>query len=306
MNDTNTMYDVIIIGAGTAGLTAAIYALRAGKKVLILEEKAYGGQIINAEKVKNYPGFSEISGLQLATNMYEQVKDFGGEIKYEKATGIKVISDSLKEVLTSENKYSAKAVIIATGAANAKLGLAREEELTGKGVSYCATCDGNFFKGKDVAVVGGGNTALQDALYLSNVANKVYLIHRRDEFRAEHIYVEEAKEKPNIEFVLSSNLKELLGDAKVSGIKVENKAGEMREIPVSGVFMAVGYIPQNQAFSDIIELDDKGYIATSDGIHTNVPGIYVAGDARAKELKQLVTAAADGALAADAMIKEIK
>lgn len=306
MSDTKTIYDVIIIGAGTAGLTAAIYALRAGKKALVLEEKAYGGQIINAEKVKNYPGFSEISGFQLATNMYEQVKGFGGEVKYEKAMGIKVISDSLKEVLTVDNKYSAKAVIIATGASNAKLGLAREEELTGKGVSYCATCDGNFFKGKDVAVVGGGNTALQDALYLSNVANKVYLIHRRDEFRAEHIYVEEAKKKANIEFVLSTNVKELLGDTKISGVVVEDNDGKTREIPVSGVFMAVGYIPQNQVFADILELDDKGYVATSDGIHTNVPGIYVAGDARAKELKQLVTAAADGALAADTMIKEIK
>lgn len=298
------MYDVIVIGAGPAGLTAALYALRAGKKVLVLEGKAYGGQIINAQLVENYPGISGLSGVQLATNMYNQVKELGGEVKFEKAVGLE---DGIqKKVRTDEETYTADAVIIATGAENRKLGLEREVELTGKGVSYCATCDGHFYKGKDVAVIGGGNTALQDAIYLSNLADKVYLVHRRDEFRGEHTYVEELKKKSNVEFVLKSNVDVLKGDSKVEAIVIKTTDGKKRELPVAGVFIAVGYVPQNQVFEDVLELDDEGYIETKDGVHTDIEHIYVAGDARAKELKQLTTAVSDGSIAADTAVKEMK
>ncbi|MBQ3470050.1 thioredoxin-disulfide reductase [Candidatus Saccharibacteria bacterium] len=298
------MYDVIVIGAGPAGLTAALYALRAGKKVLVLERKAYGGQIINAQLVENYPGISGLSGVQLATNMYNQVKELGGEVKFEKAVGLE---DGIqKKVRTDEETYTADAVIIATGAENRKLGLEREVELTGKGVSYCATCDGHFYKGKDVAVIGGGNTALQDAIYLSNLANKVYLVHRRDEFRGEYTYVEELKKKSNVEFVLKSNVDALKGGSKVEAIVIKTTDGKKRELPVAGVFIAVGYVPQNQVFEDVLELDDEGYIETKDGVHTDIEHIYVAGDARAKELKQLTTAVSDGSIAADTAVKEMK
>lgn len=299
------MYDIIIIGAGPAGLTAAIYGLRAGKNVLVLESKAFGGQIINAEKVENYPGIAEISGVQLATNMYNQVKELGGDIKFEKAISIEQNNET-KIVKTDEGEYQTKAIILATGAENRKLGIPREDELIGKGVSYCATCDGHFYKDKDVVVVGGGSTALQDALYLSNLANKVYLVHRRDEFRGEHAYVEEIKKKTNVELVLKSNVVKLLGEPKLTAVIVVNDAGTEREIPADGIFIAVGYVPQNQDFAKVIDLDEAGYIATSDGVHTSIPGIYVAGDARAKELKQLTTAVSDGSIAADTAVKEIK
>lgn len=295
------MYDIIIIGAGPAGLTAAIYALRAGKKVLVLEKKAYGGQIVNATKVKNYPGFLEISGLELAENMYEQVKAFSGEVKFEEALGVS-LEDGYKLVRTDESEYKAKAVILATGAENGKLGASGEEKLAGKGVSYCATCDGSLYKGKDVAVIGGGNTALYDALYLADVASKVYLIHRRDEFRAQKTLVDLAKDKGNVEFVLGAKVVEFLGEDKLTSLKLDDG----RVLEVDGAFVAVGYVPQNQAFSDVVSLDEKGYVETSDGIHTNIDGIYVAGDAKAKELKQLVTATSDGAMAATVAIKELE
>ncbi|MBR5408629.1 thioredoxin-disulfide reductase [Candidatus Saccharibacteria bacterium] len=298
------MIDVIIIGAGPAGLTAAIYALRAGKKVLVLEGKAYGGQIINAQLIENYPGVVGLSGVQLATNMYNQVKDLGGEVKFEQVSSIE--DGAEKKVRTDEGEYRAKAIIVATGAENRKLGLEREAELTGKGVSYCATCDGHFYKGKDVAVIGGGNTALQDAIYLANLANKVYVIHRRDEFRGEHAYVEELKKKQNVKFVLKANADSLEGDSKLEAVVVKDADGNLRELPVSGVFIAVGYVPQNQIFEGILALDEEGYIDTQDGVHTNKELIYVAGDARAKELKQLTTAVSDGSIAADTAVKEMK
>lgn len=301
------MYDIIIIGAGPAGLTAALYGLRAGKSVLVLEGKAYGGQIINAEKVQNYPGIAEISGRELSQNMLSQVRNFGGEVKIEKVLeladkdGVKVVSTDMDET------YQAKAVIIATGAENRKLGLPREEEMTGRGVSYCATCDGNFYQGKNVAVIGGGNTALMDAIYLSDLAKKVYLVHRRDEFRAEQIYVDEAREKENIEFVTSAVPKAIIGENKVEGLEVEYKNGqEDRTLDVDGIFIAVGHQPQNEVFKNVIQLDEAGYIKTEDGVHTSMDKVYVAGDARAKELKQLTTAVGDGANAATVAIHEME
>lgn len=295
------MYDIIIVGAGPAGLTAAIYARRANKKVLVFEGKNYGGQIVNAHLVENYPGISSISGFDLATNMYNQAVNLGTEFKFEMVKKI----TSEKQVMTDKGTYSAKAIILATGAENRKLNLPMETEYIGKGISYCATCDGNFYKNKDVAIVGGGNTALEDALYLSNICNKVYLIHRRDSFRGEENYVDQIKLSDNIELILNSSVVELKGEDKLNAIVVENSNKEIRELEVSGLFIAVGQQPKNEIFADVIEIDDKGYIKTEDGVHTNIPGIYVAGDTRFKDLKQLTTAVSDGSVASNVAMKEM-
>ena len=295
------MYDIIIVGAGPAGLTAAIYALRAKKKILIFEAKTYGGQIATAALVENYPGFESISGSDFSENLYNQVLKLGGAVKFE--TVLKIEENNI--VITKNGKYESKAIILATGADKRKLHIEKEEELAGKGVSYCATCDGLFYKNKIVAVAGGGNTALEDALYLSNIAKKVYLIHRRDSFRADQ-YVKELEEKDNVEFVYNSNVIKLYGTEKIESIDLKNKNSEkITNLEVDGLFIAVGQEPKNQIFSDVIELDKNGYIKTEDGVHTSKEKIYVAGDARAKELKQLVTATSDGAIAATTAIREM-
>ena len=294
------MWDIIIVGAGPAGLTAAIYALRANKKVLIFEAKTYGGQIVNAASIENYPGIEKISGFDYATNLYNQVKNLGAEFKFE--TVIRVDEG----VTTNKGTYQAKSIILATGAENRKLRIDREAELVGRGVSYCATCDGNFYKGRDVAVIGGGNTALEDAIYLSNIVNKVYLIHRREEFRADDKYVDEVKSKDNIELVLNSNVVKLNGDNRLESIVVENKDKSTKEIKVDGLFIAVGQEPKNEIFNNVVDLDEKGYIISEDGVHTKVKGIYIAGDSRQKMLRQLTTAVSDGAIAATTAIKEAK
>ena len=291
------MYDIIVVGAGPAGLTAALYATRANKKVLVFEGKSYGGQILNASKVDNYPGFESISGFELATNMYNQVTKRGVEVKNE--TVINITKDLT--VTTSNGTYQAKSIILATGAQNRKLNIPNEVEFIGRGVSYCATCDGNFFKGKDVAVVGGGNTALEDALYLSDIANKVYLIHRRDEFRGEEKYLDEIKTKSNIEIILNSNVTSINGNDMLESITINDD----KNINISGLFIAVGQEPKNEMFKDVIDIDEKGYIKTDDGVHTNVDHIYVAGDCRNKQLKQLTTAVSDGSIAATMAIKEM-
>lgn len=294
------MYDIIIVGAGPAGLTAAIYALRGNKKVLVLESKTYGGQIVNAGKIENYPGIQEISGFDYATALYNQVTSLGGEIKFEEVTKI----EKDKSVITTSNTYQAKSVIIATGAENKRLGVPKEQEFVGKGVSYCATCDGNFYRKKTVAVVGGGNTALEDAIYLSNIVEKVYLIHRRDSFRGEDAYVEELKNKDNVEFILNSNVVGLNGENLLESIEVETE-GKKNTLNVNGLFIAVGQKPNNDRFSNVVELDN-GYIVSTDGVHTSTTGIYVAGDTRVKDLRQLTTAVSDGAIAATIAMKEMK
>ena len=296
------MYDIIVVGAGPAGLTAALYARRANKTVLVFEAKSYGGQIVNASLVENYPGFDSISGFDLATNMYNQVIDLGAEVKFEM---VKKITED-KKVITDNGTYEAKAIILATGAENRRLNLPNEVDYIGKGVSYCATCDGNFYKNKTVAVVGGGNTALEDAIYLADICDKVYLIHRRDSFRGEDKYLEQIKVSDKIEFILNSNVTALNGDDLLESIEVKDNDGNTRTLEVSGLFIAVGQQPKNELFADIIELTEKGYIATSDGVHTNVDGIYVAGDTRDKELKQLTTAVSDGSIATTVAIKEMK
>lgn len=292
------MYDIIIVGAGPAGLTAALYALRANKKVLIFEANTYGGQIINANKMENYPGIKSISGFDYATLLYNQVMDLGAEIKYETVLRI----DENKNVITNNDTYNSKTIILATGAKNRKLGIKNENEYLGKGLSYCATCDGNFYKDKIVAVVGGGNTAITDAIYLSDIASKVYLIHRKDSFRADDKYIIELKEKNNIEFILNTNITDIYGDNILEGIKLDNGL----DINVNGLFIAVGQEPKNEIFSELIDIDEKGYIISNDGVHTNVKGIYVAGDARVKSLRQVITAVSDGAIAATTAILEMK
>lgn len=298
------MYDIVIIGAGPAGLTAAIYARRAAKKVLVLEAKVYGGQIVNTLDIENYPVEEHISGFDFATKLYNQAKNLGAEIVFEKVTGIE-ISGKQKKVITDNNVYKARSIIIATGSENRKLGLSNEEQLTGKGVSYCATCDGAFYKNKKVAVVGGGNTALEDALYLSDIASKVYLIHRRSEFKGEGTTVNRLKEKNNVEFILNHNVTKLNSDGKLESIEVTDIDGATKAIDVDGLFVAVGRMPENQAFADLVKLDDAGYIEAGEECHTNIEGVFVAGDNRTKNMRQLVTATSDGAIAAGEAVKYI-
>lgn len=297
------MYDIIIIGAGPAGLTAAIYASRARKKVLVLEANAYGGQIINTLDIENYPAAPHINGFDFATNCYNQAKELGAEIKFEKA--INIIDGDIKKVITKDKEYETKSIIIATGCGIRKLGLDKEDELLGKGISYCATCDGAFFKNKEVAVVGGGNTALEDALYLSDIVKKVYVIHRRDTFRGEDKSVMELKDKSNVEFIYNSNVTKLIGSDTLESIEIMDNAGNTKSIDVSGLFIAIGRIPENANFTKIINVDDTGYIKALEDCKTNVDGIFVAGDVRVKTLRQLVTAASDGAISATNAIKYI-
>lgn len=297
------MYDIVIVGAGPAGLTAAIYARRASKKVLVLEANSYGGQIINTLDIENYPGLAHVSGFDFATKIYNQAKDFGAEILFEKVVNIKKENNFVVE--TVKNKYETKSVILATGSDNRKLNIDNEDELVGKGISYCATCDGAFYKGKDVAVVGGGNTALEDALYLSDIASRVYLIHRRDSFKAEDITISRLEEKNNVEFILNSRVKNLNASSNLESIDIIDDEDNVRNISVDGLFVAVGRNPENQNFANIVNLDKKGYIIAGEDCRTNVPGIFAAGDNRVKEVRQLVTATGDGAVAACAAIKYI-
>lgn len=292
------IYDMIIVGAGTAGLSAAIYGARAGKKVLVLEANTYGGQIVRSPEVENYPGIAHISGYEFAQNLYEQAVNLGAEVEFENVVEIRADGRE-KYVVTEDNEYTALSVILATGAINRPLGVESEDDFVGAGISYCATCDGAFFKGKDVAVVGGGSTALEDALFLSAYCRKVYLIHRRDAFRGEQKYVDNLKTKDNIEFVLNSQVTALHGDSFLEAVEVKDKvSGETRTIPVSGLFVAIGQMPQNDSFANLIQLDKSGYIAAGEDCRTNVEGIFTAGDCRTKTVRQLTTAASDGATAA--------
>lgn len=295
------MYDIIIVGAGPAGLTSAIYAARANKKVLVLEAKVPGGQIVNASKIENYPGIENISGSDFAMNLYNQVINLGVEIKFE--TVLSITKD--KEVYTNNSKYNAKAIILASGRSNKKLKIENEDKLIGRGVSYCATCDGNFYKDKIVSVVGGGNTALDDTIYLSSLASKVYLIHRNDNFSGEDKLINELKNKSNVEVLLNTNVIRINGIDKIDTITI-NTNGIEKELETDGLFIAIGQEPNNSIFKNVIDIDEKGYIKTTDGVHTNIKGIYVAGDARDKMLRQLTTAVSDGSVAATTAIKEME
>lgn len=306
------MYDVIVIGAGPAGLSAAIYAQRAGKQVLVLEGKSYGGQIINTSKIENYPGIQEVSGFGFATGLYEQAKATGAEISYEKCLKIEKMDGEVEAaeekdragqyafvISCKSKKYTAKSVIIAVGAVNRKLGLENEEKLTGKGVSYCATCDGAFYKGKNVAVVGGGNTALEDALFLSNYCSNVYLIHRRDTFRGEKKWEMLLRERNNVHFYLEQTVSKLAGEDRLQGLTLRHVVtGKETSLEVEGLFIAVGQKPATSDFASLLETDQGGYMMAGEDCQTSIPGIYVAGDCRVKQVRQLTTAVADGSVAA--------
>ena len=264
---------------------------------MVLEALTHGGQIVNTPEIENYPGIKNISGFEFAQGLYEQAVALGAIVKYEKVNGIEV-QDNIKLVKTAKEIYEAKAVILATGAKNRSLGLEREDSLLGLGISYCATCDGAFYRGRDVAVAGGGNTAIEDATFLANYCNKVYVIHRRDSFRAEDALVKALKTKENVEFVLDSNIKELIGIDGLEAVVIENKNNkESRKIEVAGLFVAIGQKPENNEFSSVVNLDDAGYILGGEDTKTNVSGIFVAGVTRTKAVRQLATAAGDGAVA---------
>lgn len=299
------MYDIGIIGGGTAGMTAAVYGQRAGKKTLIIEGGAFGGQITSSPNVENYPGIASVSGSEFSMNLLDQATKLGADTVTEQVTGIRD-EGSQKVIVTGSNEYPCKSVILATGVTHRHLGAPGEERLAGAGVSYCATCDGMFFRGRDVAVIGGGSTALQDAEFLSNYCKKVYLIHRRDEFRGEDNIVKRLREKENVEFILSATVKEIAGEDDVEKLILNHKkTGEESELPVAGVFVAVGQIPKNEVFADVVKLDAGGFILASEDCLTSHPGIFAAGDCRTKEVRQLTTAAADGAVAALAACKYI-
>ena len=291
------MYDMIVIGAGPAGLSAAIYGVRAGKSVLVLEGKTYGGQIINTPEVENYPGIRKVTGFEFATDLYKQAKELGAQIKMEKVIAVER-SEAQITVRTSKGNYEAGALILATGAKNRSLGLPGEKELTGAGISYCATCDGMFYRDKVVAVNGGGSTALEDALFLSNYCKKVYLIHRRDSFRGEQRLVETLEKRQNVSFILNAVIVELLREDRLTGSRVREHNGQEQILNVDGLFIAIGQEPETTLAKELVQTDDKGYIEAGEDCRTSEDGIFVAGDCRTKAVRQLTTAASDGAVAA--------
>ena len=290
--------DILILGGGPAGLSAALYAKRAGLVPVVLERSVYGGQVTSTPEVENYPGILNITGVDLAMALYEQVSALGVEIRLEEPTSYRLDTDP-KVVETARERYEAKAVIIANGAKRRTLGCPGEEALAGRGVSYCATCDGAFFKGREVAIVGGGNTALEDALFLANNCAAVHLIHRRDQFRGSRILVDSVLGRENIRIHYDSVVEEIFGEPNVEGLRLKNVVtGETSELRVAGVFVAVGLAPDNGAFAGQLELDPAGYIRAGEDCRTSLPGVFAAGDTRTKEVRQIITAAADGAVAA--------
>ncbi len=293
------MYDILIVGGGTAGLTAAIYARRAGKTVLVLEGTGFGGQITSSPLVENYPGMKAVSGLDYSEALTQQAQDLGAETKFGQVQAVRREEDRF--VLTAGKKeYEGKALILATGAKHRHLGVEGEEAMTGRGVSYCAVCDGAFFKDKETAVVGGGDSALQSAIFLSGICKKVTLIHRRDQFRGQDADVQVVKSRENIELALNSQVTALHGEPLLTGVTLTNKDGTTRELSIVGLFVAVGQEPDNQVFTDLVDLDEAGYIVAGEDCLTRTPGVFTAGDCRTKTLRQLTTAAADGSVAATA------
>ncbi|WP_442870315.1 thioredoxin-disulfide reductase [Acutalibacter sp. 1XD8-36] len=291
----------MIIGGGPAGYTAALYGARAGLTVGLIEKLAPGGQMGKTDMVDNYPGFPDgINGFELAMNMKAGAERFGARTISAQVTGLELSGD-VKTLRTPKEDYKARTVILATGAQPRELGIPNERELRGRGVSYCATCDGMFYKGKTVAVVGGGNTAVADALYLSRICEKIYLIHRRDKLRAPQVQQQNLEKAGNVEFIWNSVVKELRFEQRLTGLTVGHKeTGGLRELECAGVFIAVGQVPETELFKDQVELDSSGYVVAGEDCRTSIPGVFAAGDLRAKPLRQIVTAASDGAVAATA------
>lgn len=299
------MYDIIIIGAGPAGLTAALYALRADKSVLVLEKGTFGGQITYSPQIENYPGFERMSGNEFAEKLIDQVLGQGAEIEMETVTAI-IDNGATKTVVTEEGEHEAKAVIIATGVKHRQIGLPNENELVGSGISYCAVCDGAFFKNQTVAVLGGGNSALQEAVLLSEGCSKVYVIQNLDYFTGEARLVEKLKSKDNVELITGTVISAIHGDTELESLTLKKEAdGIESELKVNGLFVAIGLIPNNGAFADIAGLDEWGYIDSDEACLTKTPGVFTAGDCRKKQIRQITTAAADGSVAALAACRYI-
>ena len=297
------MYDIIIIGGGPAGLTAALYAKRANKSVLVIEKGTFGGQITYSPKVENIPGFLSVSGNEFAEKLIEQVLEQGAEVEMCEVTGI-TKADNFT-VHTDGGDFEGKTVIIATGAKHRMLGLDREEQFVGEGISFCAVCDGAFYEGKTVAVIGGGNSALQEAILLSDLAKKVYVVQNLDTLTGEVKLREQLYAKENVEIILGTVVKELIGDNELTGIKVESNCGQTDTLQIDGMFVAIGLIPQNEPFSEYIALNAWGYAESGEDCKTSTEGIFVAGDCRSKRIRQVATAAADGAIAALAAVDYI-
>lgn len=291
------IYDILVIGGGPAGLTAATYACRAGKNVLVIEKAAFGGQITWSPKVENFPSVVSISGAELGDRLMEQAMEQGAEVELDEVVSAALDGDIKRVTCDSGAVYEGRSVIIATGAKPKMLGIDGEEALVGNGVCFCAVCDGAFYKGRTVAVNGGGNSALQDALLLSEKCAKVYLVHRRAQFRGEAKLVEALSKKDNVEFVTESSVTALQGDGELTGITIMQNGTE-RGIAVDGLFVAIGHAPDNAIFSDYIDLDDGGYARSGEDCLTKTKGVFVAGDCRKKTVRQLTTAAADGSVAA--------
>lgn len=301
----NEIYDIAIIGGGTAGMTAAIYSCRAGKKVLLIEKSVYGGQIISSSEVENYPAFSPSTGYDFAIELHQQINDLNVTQITDEITEItpdrSAAGNYIWRTHGSKNSYESRTVIIAVGTVNRSLDLPGEEKYTGHGLSYCAICDGAFHKGKKVAVVGGGNSAMEEALYLSLLCEKVYIIHRGEHFTAEDTLIKDVMSKDNIAVFFNTSVTGLYGETSLEKIKITSETVS-EFLDISGLFAAIGRLPQNHAFSDVVTLDEQGYIIAGENCLTSSLGIFAAGDCRTKELRQLVTAASDGAIAATAAV----
>ncbi len=293
------MYDIVIIGSGPAGLTAAIYALRAGKSVLILEKSAFGGQVTYSPKIENYPAMGQISGNELADKMLDQALSMGADVNLEKVESIRDGGD-VKVVVTEDGEYECKSVIIATGVKHRRLGLPNEEDFIGEGISFCAVCDGAFYKGQSVAVIGGGNSALQEAVLLSEGCTKVTMVQNLAYFTGEAKLLEILKSRDNVEFITSSVVDSIIADGSTfKGIKIKNEeSGELSDILCDGMFVAIGLAPENDAFAPVAALNDWGYFDSAEDCTTKTAGVFVAGDCRSKRIRQITTATADGAVAA--------
>ncbi|GFZ26182.1 thioredoxin-disulfide reductase [Lactobacillus corticis] len=300
-------YDVIIIGAGPGGMTAALYAARANLKVLMLDRGPYGGQMNNTDAIDNYPGFSEIKGPELAEKMYQTAKKFEPDFEYGDVQSV-TVDGNLKTVTTDIESYTAPAVIIATGSDHKKLGVPGEEEYSGRGVSYCAVCDAAFFKGDDIAVIGGGDSAIEEGFYLAQLAKSVTVVHRRDQLRAQPTLQKMAFANDKMNFVWNAQTEEIVGDEnRVTGVKYKDKeTGEEKILKVGGVFIYVGTVPQTKPFEHLGILDDHGWVKTNEAMETSVPGIFALGDVRAKELRQISNAVGDGSIAGQGAYKYLQ